>query len=181
MTVDDLNTFMAQFTRAVWDPTAPLPTLWPAGAWGVFLVFATQVGAGIPLGVIMARNAGIPLVATAGLYLASDVLLAFTVEPMLALLRWLGQRVEVLGRLGSRLARFSGMAGLQSGGIRGPLGLILFSFTVAPAPARAASEAAGYGFVPGWTLAIIGDMLYFAMIMASTLWISSVFGDDRLT
>src|SRR5438105_5058566 len=102
-------------------------------------------------------------------------------EPMLLLLRWLAQRVELLARIGNRLARFSGAAGLQSGGARGPLGLILFSFTVAPTPARAASEAAGYGPIPGWTLAIIGDMFYFAMIMATTLWVSSIFGDDRFT
>jgi hypothetical protein len=181
MSNDDLTTLANQFTRAVFDPTAPLPTLWPTGAWGVFLVFVTQIGAGIPLGVLMARNAGLPPVAMAGLYLASDVVLAVTMEPILALLRWLGQRVEFLGRLGNRLSRFSGAAGLQGGGVRGPLGLILFSFSVSPTAGRAASEAAGHGFVSGWTLAIIGDMAYFALVMASTLWVSSLFGDDRLT
>jgi hypothetical protein len=181
MSNDDLTTLANQFTRAVFDPTAPLPTLWPAGAWGVFLVFVTQIGAGIPLGVLMGRNAGISPVAMAGLYMASDVVLALTMEPVLALLRWLGRRVEFLGRLGNRLSRFSGAAGLQGGGVRGPLGLILFSFSVSPTAGRAASEAAGHGFLSGWTLAIIGDMAYFGLVMASTLWISSVFGDDRLT
>jgi hypothetical protein len=181
MSNDDLTTLANQFTRAVFDPTAPLPTLWPTGVWGVFLVFVTQIGAGIPLGVLMARNAGIPPVVTAGLYLASDVVLAVTMEPMLALLRWLGGRVEFIGRLGNRLSRFSGAAGLQGGGVRGPLGLILFSFSVSPTAGRAASEAAGHGFLSGWTLAIIGDMAYFALVMASTLWVSSLFGDDRLT
>jgi hypothetical protein len=33
----------------------------------------------------------------------------------------------------------------------------------------------------GWSLAIIGDMAYFGLVMASTLWVSSLFGDDRLT
>jgi hypothetical protein len=129
----------------------------------------------------MARNAGLPVPVTALLYLASDVVLAVTMEPLLMLLRWLGDRVQFIGRLGNRLARFTGAAGLQTGGVRGPLGLILFSFTMAPAPARAASEAMGHGPITGWTLAIIGDMLYFGMIMASTLWVSSLFGDDRLT
>jgi hypothetical protein len=181
MSNDDLTTLANQFTRAVFDPTAPLPTLWPAGAWGVFLVFVTQIGAGIPLGVLMGRNAGIPPVAMAGLYLASDVVLAVTMEPMLGLLRWLGRRVEFLGRLGNRLSRFTGAAGLQGGGVRGPLGLILFSFSVSPTAGRAASEAAGHRFLSGWSLAIIGDMAYFGLVMASTLWVSSLFGDDRLT
>jgi hypothetical protein len=164
----------------MFDPTAPLPSLWPSGAWGVFLIFATQIGAGIPLGVLRARDAGLSLLETAGLYFASDLVLAVTVEPMLAGLRWLGQRVELLGRLGKILGRLTGGAGLQEGGVRGPLGLILVSFSVSPAFGRAASEAAGYGFFLGWALAIIGDMAYFLLVAASTLWVSSVFKDDRL-
>src|SRR5262249_28196493 len=46
---------------------------------------------------------------------------------------------------------------------------------------RAAAAAAGHGFMSGWTLAIIGDMAYFVLLMVSTLWLSSIFGDDRLT
>jgi|SRR5579864_3228189 len=180
MSNDDLNTLLQQFTRAIFDPSAPLPTLWPAGALGVFLVFCTQIGAGIPLGVIMARNAGLSPFMTALLYLGSDVVLAVTCEPMLLLLRWLGERVEFIGRLGRRLSKLSGATGLSEGKVQGPLGLILFSFAWAPAPARAASEAAGHGFLAGWTLAIIGDMAYFTMIMFSTLWVSSIFGDDRV-
>jgi hypothetical protein len=176
----ELNTFLQQFTRAMIDPTAPLPDLWPTGAMGVFLIFVTQIGLGIPSGVLRARDAGLSPFFTAGLYAASDVILAFTIEPMLLLLRWLSPRVDFIARLGRTLSRFSGASGLSDGKVRGPLGLILFSFAVAPAPARAASEAAGHGFISGWTLAIIGDMLYFWLVMASTLWVSSVLGDDRL-
>ncbi len=177
----ELNTFLQQFTRAMIDPSAPLPTLWPSGTMGVFLIFVTQIGLGIPSGVLRARDAGVSPFVTAGLYAASDVVLAFTVEPMLILLRWLSARVVFIARLGNTLAKFSGATGLNDGKVRGPLGLILFSFAVAPAPARAASEAAGHGFISGWTLAIIGDMLYFTLIMVSTLWVASIFGDDRLT
>ena len=180
MSPDDLNTFLEQFTRAIFDPTAPLPTAWPLGALGVLLLFCTQIGAGIPLGVIMARDAGLSPLVTALLYLISDIFLACTFEPMLLLLRWLAKRVDFVARIGSRLAKLSGATGLSQGKVQGPLGLILFSFAVAPAPARAASEAAGHGFISGWTLAIIGDMVYFTLIMVSTLWVSSVFGDDRL-
>jgi hypothetical protein len=181
MSPDDLNTFLNQFTRAMLDPTAPLPSLWPAGWLGVFLVFATQIGAGIPIGVIMARDAGLTPLFTAGLYLASDVVLAVITEPLLQALRWLSVRVGFLSALGNRLSRFSGATGLSQGRYKGPLGLILFSFVFAPAPARAASEAAGHGVLSGWTLAIIGDMAYFGVIMASTLLVISLFGDSRMT
>jgi hypothetical protein len=180
MSIDDLNTFLAQYLRTQFDPSAPLPDLWPAGVLGVFLIFVLPTVVGIPLGVIMARDAGLAPLVTAGLYFASDLVLAVTAEPMLALLRWVGRRVPLLNRLGQRLGRLTETTGLQEGGVRGPLGLILVSFTVNPLAGRAAAAAAGHGFFSGWALAIIGDMIYFALIMASTLWISSVFGNDRL-
>jgi hypothetical protein len=181
MSPDDLNTFLSQFSRAMLDPTAPLPTLWPTGALGVFLVFATQIGAGIPIGVLMARDAGLGWLQTAGLYVVSDVLLAVITEPMLLVLRWLAARVDWLAAFGRRLSRLSGATGLSDGRVKGPLGLVLFSFIFAPAPARAASEAAGHGPISGWTLAIIGDMIYFGVVMGSTLAVIQVFGDNRLT
>ena|SRR5438105_9635319 len=180
MSNDDLTTFLAQYLRTQFDPSAPLPDLWPTGILGVFLVFVMPTVIGIPLGVIMARDAGLSPLVTTGLYFASDLVLAVTAEPMVALLRWVGTRVALLGRLGDRLANLTAHAGLKEDGVRGPLGLILVSFTVNPLAGRAAAAAAGHGFFNGWALAIVGDMAYFGLIMASTLWISSVFGNDRL-
>ncbi len=180
MSIDDLSTFLAQYVRTQWDPSAPLPDLWPAGIVGVFLIFVMPTVIGIPLGVIMARDAGLSPLITTGLYFASDLVLAVTAEPMVALLRWVGRRVPLIARLGDRLAGLTASAGLKEDGVRGPLGLILVSFTVNPLAGRAAAAAAGHGFFSGWALAIIGDMIYFGLIMASTLWISSIFGSDRL-
>jgi hypothetical protein len=171
----------SELLRAAVDPTAPLPAGWPSGAAGAFLVFLFPVGAGIPLGVLMGARAGVPAVIIALLYFVSDLVLAVTAEPMLAGVRWLGRRVPPLQALGDRLARLTNVVGLQEQGIHGPLGLILVSFTISPTTGRAAAAAAGHGFVPGWTLAIIGDMAYFLLLMASTLWLSSVIGDDRIT
>jgi hypothetical protein len=171
----------SELLRAAVDPTAPLPAGWPSGAAGAFLVFLFPVGAGIPLGVLMGARAGVPAVIIALLYFVSDLVLAVTAEPMLAGVRWLGRRVPPLQALGDRLARLTNVVGLQQEGMHGPLGLILVSFTISPTTGRAAAAAAGHGFVPGWTLAIIGDMAYFLLLMASTLWLSSVIGDDRIT
>ncbi|MDE2237478.1 MAG: hypothetical protein KGK30_06280, partial [Elusimicrobia bacterium] len=62
----------------------------------------------------------------------------------------------------------------------GPLGLILVAFGVDPMTGRAAAAAAGHGFLSGWTLSITGDMLYFFVIMASTLWLSSILGNGTV-
>src|SRR5438270_13712576 len=108
MTDDQLSTLLAQYARAVFDPSAPLPSLWPTGMLGVFLIFATQIGAGIPLGVIVARDAGLAPLVTAALYFASDVLLACVTEPMLAVLGSLSRRVAWIDQLGKKLARLTG-------------------------------------------------------------------------
>jgi len=131
--------------------------------------------------VILAQNGGVPPLGTAALYFLSDIFLAFTAEPFLAFVRWLARRIPALARVGDVLTRFSAKAGLRGEGARGPLELILVSFAVSPMTGRAAAAAAGHGFVPGWALAITGDMAYFVVLMVSTLWLHAAVGDDRLT
>ena len=170
-----------EFQRALLDPTAPLPSGWPTGALGAFLLFLVPVGGGIPAGVLMAHAGGVSPPVMAALYFVSDVILACVFEPMLHVLALVGRVVPPLGRLGRALARGVQQTGLKAGGGRGPLGLVLVSFGVDPMTGRAAAAAAGHGFVSGWALAIAGDMLYFGVLMASTLWLNSVLGDERLT
>ena len=115
MTNDDLTRALNELVRAQWDPTAPLPYFWPAGVAGVFLMFVMPLAAGIPFGVIMARDAGLSPLTTTGLYLVSDLVLAVTAEPFLALLRWLGKRVAFVGRLGHFFSRATDSVGLSEG------------------------------------------------------------------
>lgn len=163
------------------DPTAPLPAYWPSGAWGAFLLFLVPIGGGIPLGVLMARDAGVSPPVMALMYLVSDVVMAVTHEPFFLLLGWLAGIVPAFGKIRDFFARTSGRAGLRDDGARGKLGLILLSFTVDPVSGRGAAAAAGHGFVSGWTLAIAGDMLYFGVLMAATLWLSGLLGDEHTT
>jgi hypothetical protein len=46
---------------------------------------------------------------------------------------------------------------------------------------RAATIFAGHGFLTGWALAIAGDMLYFMVLMVSTLWLNQLLGDGTWT
>ncbi len=170
-----------EFWRAVLDPTAPLPHGWPVGAMGAFLLFCVPIGGGIPAGVLMARNAGVPPPVMLTLYFLSDLVLACTFEPILRVLAWIGRWVPPLGRLGNVIRGIATRAGGTQAGMRGPLGLVLVSFGVDPMTGRAAAAAAGHGFVPGWAIAIAGDMLYFLVLMASTLWLQGILGDERFT
>jgi hypothetical protein len=171
----------SDFLAPLIDPTAPLPAIWPTGAWGAFLLFLIPIGGGIPLGVIMGRDAGLSPLTMAGMYFVSDIFMAVTHEPFFWLMGWLASVVPVLGKVRDFFRKASNSAGLQDDGARGPLGLILFSFTVDPISGRGAAAAAGHGFFSGWAFAIAGDMIYFAVLMAATLWLSGLFGDDRTT
>jgi uncharacterized membrane protein len=169
------------FQRALLDPTAPIPAGWPAGAWGVLLLFLVPIGGGIPAGVLMAQARGIGWPLMLVLYFVSDVVLACLFEPLLRLLIAVGRIIPIVGRL-ARAARASVQrTAAQYGNAGGPLALVLVSFGVDPMTGRTAAAAAGHGFVPGWALAITGDMFYFALLMLSTLWLGSALDNDRLT
>jgi hypothetical protein len=170
------------FTRALLDPNAPIPVGWPGGAWGVFLLFLVPVGGGIPAGVLLARARGLSILVMMALYFVSDLILACVFEPLLLGLRALGRLIPPLGRFGERFIAAAQWSGMQAGGgAAGPLRLVLVAFSVDPMTGRAAAAAAGHGFVPGWAIAITGDMFYFALLVYSTLGVRRLLGDERLT
>ena len=110
----------SDFLAPLIDPTAPLPAIWPTGAWGAFLLFLIPIGGGIPLGVIMGRDAGLSPLMMAGMYFVSDIFMAVTHEPLFWLLGWLANLVPVLGKVRDFFRKASNQAGLQDEGASGP-------------------------------------------------------------
>jgi len=148
----------------------------------VLMLFLIPIGGGIPAGVLLARNHGIAWPVTMGLYFVSDVILAFLFEPVLRLLILAGRRIPPLARATDAVRRAMARAAPQyGGGGAGPFTLVMIAFGVDPMTGRAAAAAAGHGFVSGWTLAITGDMIYYAVIMVATLRLNSVLGDPNRT
>lgn len=185
----------SDFLWALVNPFAPMPANWPGGIWGAFLIFLIPVGPGAPLGVIMARDAIpsvigpfapgwlLPLltpVVIAGMYLVSDLIIVLTYEPMFLVLSWLGRIVPVFARIRDFLAVSTGRAGLKGTGMQGPFRLMLISMIMGQTFGRGVTAAAGHGSIIGWTLATIGDVASFLILMMTTLWLSGMFGDDRL-
>ena len=153
----------------------------PPGAWGVLWLFTVPFGGGIPAGVLLARTRGLGWPAMLVLYFISDLLLAVTFEPMLKLLAAAGRRIRRLALLADAMRHAMRKTTENYGSASGPLALVLIAFGVDPMTGRAAAHAAGHGFVSGWAIAITGDMMYFTVIMASTLWLSRYLGDGTMT
>lgn len=151
-----------------------------SNAWEVLTLFVIPIGGGIPAGVLLARSRGIEWPETAFLYLVSDVLLAVVFEPLMLLGVAGGKRSPVLARIGEAFKLSVAKATAHYGKRTGPLALVVVSFGVDPMTGRMAAAAAGHGFFAGWALAILGDLLYFAVLMVSTLWLSSVLGDGTV-
>ncbi len=156
-------------------------THWISSAWEVLLLFLIPIGGGIPAGVLLARVRALPWLVTVVLYFISDVILALLFEPLLLLLIAAGKRSAFLARFTQALKNSVQKTASRYGTRLGPIALITLSFGVDPMTGRAAAVAAGHGFVSGWTLAILGDMLFFLLIMASTLWLNNLLGDGTWT
>ena len=157
------------------------PVVWPAGAWGVLMFFLIPVGGGIPAGVLMARDRAIAWPVMMVLYLISDVILAFAFEPIMRLMIAAGRKVAFLGRVTAALRGAMARTTALYGNAGGPFALVMIAFGVDPMTGRAAAAAAGHGFVSGWTVAIAGDMIYFAVIALATLRLNAVLGDPNRT
>ena len=150
-------------------------------AWEVFCLFTIPIGGGIPAGVVLGKARGVPWPLMMALYFLSDVLLAFVFEPIMWLVLHWGKRSASVTAFLKAMRESMYRMTPQLGHSLGPLSLIAVAFGVDPMTGRAATKAAGHGFLSGWAIAITGDMLYFMVIMVSTLWLNHILGDGTWT
>lgn len=148
-----------------------------ASAWEVFVLFLIPIGGGIPAGVVLGASRGLDWPLMAVLYFCSDVVLAICFEPLLHFFLKASRTSPHLGRIRETLAQATRLTTSRYGINPGPFSLIMVTFGTDPMTGRAVAHAAGHGFFSGWALAIAGDMIFFGIIMASTLWLNAVLGD----
>ncbi len=127
----------------------------------VLALFFAPVGPGVPAGVLLARHVPLTPAATFGLYALSDAIAAIVCHPLFALLRRHGRNVKPIRWLGRRLMSLAMI------GVRVPE-----QAGVAPALSRIA-------MVRGWVAAITGDLLWFAVLLGTSLVAASIADDDR--
>ena len=152
-----------------------------SSAWEVFRLFIIPIGGGIPGGVVLAQNRGIDWVGMTILYLLSDILLACVIEPVVLLFFGATRKSPFVARLRAVFQMSLSKITVHYGTPLGPLTLILLAFGTDPMTGRAVTASEGHGFIVGWTLAILGDLLYFTLLMVSTIWLHGILGDGTWT
>jgi len=165
--------------RLAWDPTAPVPAGWPHGWWGVLLLFCIPGGMGIPPGVLLGSHGGLGPMVMSVLYFVSDIVLACVFEPLLVILAALAGRLPLLRHIGNAVLAAIRRT-MPAGSTSAPVGIALTAFGAGLPFGRALAAGAGFGLVSSWLFTIAGDMMYFALGMASTLWFDNLLGDPRM-
>jgi hypothetical protein len=185
------------------DPLALMPTApgadalldaaarFPGGATAlVFVLFWSpwMAAIGIPAGLLLARHAGINPAITIGLYALSDVMGAMVTHPTYALIKKIGARSRILSKIGRvylKIAMFGvrmpRLEDVQNGPMLPALfriGVISFGFDIY----HGGMVIAGLP-VPrllGWFAALVGDMIWFGVLMATNSAAAAVIQDDRI-
>ncbi len=148
-----------------------------AHAWEVLVLFLVPFGGGIPVGVVVAKKYAIEWPLTSFLYFISDVMLAIAFEPLLRYFLKKSETVLAFAKMRESLSKSSGWIITQYGAHPGALALVLITFGSDPMTGRSVSKALGHGIFSGWALVILGDMIFFGVVMASTLLLNNILGD----
>jgi len=148
----------------------------------VLALFFAPVGPGVPAGVLLARHVPLNPAVTFALYTASDVIAAFVCHPIFIALRRHGRNVPSIRWLGRRMMSLA-MLGVPRDDERGTSSLTRIAtvgFGVDVYTAGMLATGLGVARIPGWLSAIAGDLVYFALLLATSLAAASIFDDDRI-
>ncbi len=160
---------------------SPDTILFLKNSWEVFLLFAVPIGGGIPAGVLLAKSRGLSWITMSILYFFSDVALACVFEPLMLYFIRKSRENPKMNRVKDAFKQNMNKTVARYGVNPGPFVLILIAFGVDPMTGRLTARAAGHQFLTGWAIAIAGDMLFFGVVMASTIWLNNLLGDGTWT
>lgn len=139
----------------------------------VFLLFIIPFGGGIPAGVILGNNRGLSWPMIMFMYFLSDCLLAVCFDPIMHRVR----KSAAFSRINPQL-KTEYVKNMERFGFKPNFfSLLIFTFGSDPMSGRVATFIAGHGFLSGWAIAIAGDMVFFTVVMVSTLYLNSLLGD----
>jgi len=148
----------------------------------VLALFFAPFGPGVPAGVLLARHVPLTSAATFGLYAFSDFLAAIVCHPLFALLRRHGRRLKPIRWLGRHVLSLAmiGVRGPEQAGAAPALSRIaMVGFGVDVYTAGVLATGLPVPRLSGWASAITGDLLWFAVLLGTSLVAASIADDDR--
>jgi hypothetical protein len=151
----------------------------------VLLLFFAPIGPGIPAGVLLARHIPLHPAVTFGLYALSDISAAMVCHPLFVVLRRHARRVRPLHALGKRMLALATVGVClpeRSGGGLTPVlsRIATVGFGVDVYTAGFVATGLGVPRLPGWASAIAGDLVWFALLLGTSMAAASVADDDRV-
>jgi hypothetical protein len=146
-------------------------------AWQVLVLYCVPIGGGIPAGVVVANNKGLGWPIMMIIYFISDIMLACVFDPIVYFLRKHPRTQKFKEAYKKSLQKTV----LKDGTKLRPFTLIMIAFGIDPMTGRLATILSGHGFLTGWALTIAGDMIFFTVVMASTLWLNNILGNGTWT
>ncbi len=155
----------------------------------VFALFWAPVGPGIPAGVLLARHIPLHPAVTFGLYTASDVLAAAICHPLFVAFKRVARRVPLVKRAGKRMLQLAMLgtpaAHAEARGIASSRPAALFrvatiGFGVDIYTAGAVATGLDIPRVLRWLSAIAGDLVWFAILLGTSIVAASFADDDRV-
>jgi hypothetical protein len=162
----------------------------PGGPIGlVFALFWAPVGPGIPAGVLLARHIPLNPATTFGLYALSDVLAAAICHPLFVGFKALARYVPALKRAGKGVLKLAmlgvpgGHAEARGASASGPAALFrvaTIGFGVDVYTAGAVATGLDVPRVLRWACAIAGDLVWFALLLGTSIAAASFADDDRV-
>lgn len=153
---------------------------WPAGGWGTFWLFMLPIGPTKVAGILFGRDAGLGALAIYGLYVLKDLAAACYVEPLVRLAMRIGPRYAWARSLGPQVRALAERTHLGEGRPAQMLSLALVSMGAGFMTAGAALPSAKVARPLGWVGIILGDAVWFAAVLATTLGLASFLPDDRM-
>lgn len=156
----------------------------------VFALFWAPFGPGIMVGVELARHTSMSPLLVFGLYALSDMLASIVCAPLYMVAERYGTRVPALRTIGRWLVKLSMF------GARVPRAEEVRAHGSALAPALWRIGTIGFGMnvyaggmvvtglpIPqalGWASAIVGDLIWFAILLGTSIATSAVVNDDKV-
>gem|GEM_PF-7038262 len=157
-----------------------LSSLASTGWLQVFLLFLIPWGPGPMAGIVLAHQDNLPIPLTIGMYVATDVITAIILEPLVQLLRRNGTRSALGRRILDSVAKLGSVTRVTSGRLGMPLGLYTFCFATDFFTSAIVSTGLPMLRFVAWLAIIAGDVTWFLIIFLASLGVAAFLSDDRL-